>query len=412
MKQRIFVGSSREALAVSRAVQSELDDADFEVTVWNQGVFRPSRGALESLLEALESSDAGIFVLRKDDLTTSRGVSEETVRDNVIFELGMFIGKLGRDRSFMLSPQGDSPSLPSDFKDLTRLEYEAGRIDREGRAAVGSACNAIRSRLGEQRGRVVEDSPLRRRLDRAMKRLSRDLEWLLAGRAVPSTDGDDSRPVAEIPIAIGRATVHVEFGRIEEYEPHDDTTVVALPANEYFDEDCVMRANSSLGAYVQHHFASDLTRLLAEIRAELHGKPSERVPRTDSRIEDSYGIGQAIYLRELAPEHRVILVSATTDRAGIGLRAEPHFLYAAIHGVIEAMNENQLRGLVMPVLGAGHGAVPLTVALLFNLLALRSTLADESGDKVRDVRIVVFQQNAGDVTDDALREVISRVASP
>jgi hypothetical protein len=56
--------------------------------------------------------------------------------------------------------------------------------------------------------------------------------------------------------------------------------------------------------------------------------------------------------------------------------------------------------------------VPLTVALLFNLLALRSTLADESGDKVRDVRIVVFKQNAGGVTDDALREVISRVASP
>jgi hypothetical protein len=410
MKQRIFVGSSREALPVCRAVQSELDDDDFEVTVWNQGVFRPTRGALESLLEALESSDAGVFVLRKDDLTTSRGVSEETVRDNVIFELGMFIGKLGRDRAFMLSPRGASPDLPSDFKDLTRLEYEAGRIDRDNRAAVGSACNTIRHELGDLQGRVVEDSPLRRRLDRAMKRLSRDLESLLAGRVVASTNRDDPRPVAEIPIAIGRAIVHVDFGRIEEYEPDDDSTVVALPANEYFDEDCVMRANSSLGAYVQHHFADELTRLLDEIKVELDGKPSERVPRTDSRIEDSYGIGQAIYLRELAPEHRVILVSGTTDRAGIGLRAEPHFLYAAIQGVIEAMNENQLRGLVMPVLGAGHGAMPLTVALLFNLLALRSTLADESGDRVRDVRIVVFKRNAGDVSDDALREVISRVA--
>jgi hypothetical protein len=68
-----------------------------------------------------------------------------------------------------------------------------------------------------------------------------------------------------------------------------------------------MRANSSLGAYVQHHFASEFTGLLAEIKAELHGKPSERVPRTDWRIEDGYGIGQAIYLCELAPEHRVIL---------------------------------------------------------------------------------------------------------
>jgi len=103
VRPRVFIGSSGEALDVSYAVQEELT-RDFEVTVWNQDVFRLSHDALDSLLHALDSSDTGVFILRPDDVTESRGESRFTVRDNVIFELGMFIGRLGRDRTFMLLP--------------------------------------------------------------------------------------------------------------------------------------------------------------------------------------------------------------------------------------------------------------------------------------------------------------------
>jgi hypothetical protein len=410
MRQRIFVGSSRETIDVCRAVQRELDQ-DFYVKVWDQDVFRPTRSALDSLLAELDSSDAGIFVVRGDDMTTKRGESDSTVRDNVIFELGLYIGRLGQDRAFMLSPRGDRPRMPSDLAGLTTLDYDPVRFRADKRAAVAPACDTIRDELGKLQAPVAQDSPLRRRLDRAMKRMSRDLESLFSAPAPQTRNGDDARPLADVPISIGRATVRIEVGRIQDHEPDDDCTVVALPANEYFDSECVKDVQSSLGAFVDHHLQDDLDLVLSQIEAELDGKPSERVPRTESRIEDSYGIGQAIYLRGLAPQHRVILVSATTDRAGIGLRAEPHFLYAAIQGVVEAMNENRLTGLVMPVFGSGHGVMPLTVALLFNLLALRSTLADDIGDRVRDVRIVVFERKAGDVAEGALREVVSRVAT-
>lgn len=112
MKPRIFLGSSGEAIDVCYAMQQELE-RDFEVTVWSQDVFRLTHDALDSLLTALDSSDAGIFVLREDDLTESRGQSSPTVRDNVVFELGMFIGRLGRDRTFMLSPHGSNMALRS-----------------------------------------------------------------------------------------------------------------------------------------------------------------------------------------------------------------------------------------------------------------------------------------------------------
>ena len=114
MRERIFVGSSSEALDVCRAVQLELG-RDFDVTIWDQGAFRLTYGAIDSLQAVLASSDAGVFILTPDDLTESRGQSNLTVRDNVTFELGMFIGHLGRDRTFMLVPDNSAARLPSDL---------------------------------------------------------------------------------------------------------------------------------------------------------------------------------------------------------------------------------------------------------------------------------------------------------
>ena len=136
MRPRIFIGSSGEAIDVCGALQQELD-RDFEVTVWNQDVFHLTYDALDSLLAALDSSDAGVFVLRPDDITESRGQSSPTVRDNVIFELGMFIGRLGRDRSFLLTPNISALRFPSDLSGIITSHYDAERFDRQPRAAVG-----------------------------------------------------------------------------------------------------------------------------------------------------------------------------------------------------------------------------------------------------------------------------------
>jgi O-acetyl-ADP-ribose deacetylase (regulator of RNase III) len=412
MRPRIFVGSSREAIAVCRAVQQELAD-DFEVTVWDQDVFRLSYGALESLLEALDSSDAGVFVLRPDDLTISRNTQDLTARDNVIFELGMFIGRLGRDRTFMFVPHGSELRLPSDLLGISTASYEVSRIaGGQKRSAVGPACTKIRDHLGQLRLRVVVEPSSRARLDRAMGRMSRDLESLLAAtpaRARLGPSAGEARSGAHASVQIGGARVHIEPGRIQDYPEHDKRSVIGLPTNEYFDDECVTDTHSSLGAFVQHHFGDRQDEFLAEVRAETTGLPSQRVPRAERRVDDSFGIGQALYLRGLVPDHQIVVVSATTERVGIGLRAEPHFLYAAVQGVIEKMNEHRLNSLTMPVLGSGHGGMPPIVALLFNLLALRSTLSEDTGRHIREVRIVVFEGAAAEITDEALHDVIARV---
>ena len=409
MRPRIFVGSSREAIEICRAVQSELAD-EFDVRVWDQDVFRLSYSALDALLEMLDSSDAGVFVLRPDDLTLSRGSSDSTVRDNVIFELGMFIGRLGRDRTFMLAPHKSDLRLPSDLGGITTASYDTARaVGVQKRAAVGPACTQIREHLRQLQLRVIAEPTSRARLDRAMARLSRDLEYLLAVQPARRPYGDDGLSGLPASIKIGRAKTQIVAGRIQDYQIEHDRAAIALPANEYFDDECITDAHSSLGAFVLHHFENRLDDFLGEINVETEGLTSQRVPRAERRIGDSFGIGQALYLRGLAPQHNVIIVSATTERIGIGLRAEPHFLYAAIQGIVEAMNANRLNSVTLPVLGSGHGGMPLIVSLLFNLLALRSVLTEDGGRHVREVRIVIFEGVAEEITQEALRDVIRQV---
>ena len=71
MKPKVFVASSSEKIEFARAVRQNLA-RDAEVTIWSEGVFRPSRPTLESLFAALDKSDFGIFIFATDEITKLR----------------------------------------------------------------------------------------------------------------------------------------------------------------------------------------------------------------------------------------------------------------------------------------------------------------------------------------------------
>jgi hypothetical protein len=52
--------------------------------------------------------------------------------------------------------------------------------------------------------------------------------------------------------------------------------------------------------------------------------------------------------------------------------------------------------------------MPLPVAILFNLLAIRSILAEDLGRNIRGIRIVVFEGNVSEVTSVKMTDIISR----
>ncbi|WFU10989.1 nucleotide-binding protein [Rhizobium sp. CB3090] len=144
---RIFIGSSTEGLPVAYALQENLD-YEAEVTVWNQGIFAPSSLTLSRLMSSLSEYDFAIFVFTADDLLEMRGQKFSAVRDNVIFELGLFIGKLGLSRCFFILPRhAENFRLPTDLLGVTPLTYNSNRSDGLLVAAVGAASNKIRAAM-------------------------------------------------------------------------------------------------------------------------------------------------------------------------------------------------------------------------------------------------------------------------
>lgn len=146
MKSRIFIGSSVEGLSIAYAIQQNLLH-DAETTVWDQGVFELSGTTIESLTKTLSGSDFGIFVFSPDDIVKIRGKESPSVRDNVLFEMGLFIGRLGRDRVFFILPEGADIHIPSDLLGITPGRYDPNRSDGSMQAATGPVSHQIRLQI-------------------------------------------------------------------------------------------------------------------------------------------------------------------------------------------------------------------------------------------------------------------------
>ena len=154
-KPRIFIASAVESLDVANAVNFNLDH-DAEVTVWKHG-FEISSDNVSSLLDRARASDFAVFIFTPDDASTIRQQEKAVVRDNVLFELGLFVGSIGKDRCFIVKPRGADVHIPTDLLGLTPADYEANRSDNNLTAAVHAACTLIREQVASLGMSAPED---------------------------------------------------------------------------------------------------------------------------------------------------------------------------------------------------------------------------------------------------------------
>lgn len=141
-KPRVFIGSSTEGLEFARAVRSLLAE-DAEVTVWNEGFFGLGDAFIETLVNELPSFDFAVLIFTPDDSISGRE-STYGPRDNVLFELGLFVGRLGRSRTFILRQSFAGLKIPTDLSGVTTAKFEWPRDDNSHKSAVGAACDSIR----------------------------------------------------------------------------------------------------------------------------------------------------------------------------------------------------------------------------------------------------------------------------
>lgn len=142
-KIRVFVISSVEALSVARIIQNAFEYDPFTTVVWTDGIFKVTNYTLQNLEDEVDNSDFAIAIAHADDLTESRGKNWPAPRDNVIFELGLFMGRLGKERAILMEPRDEGVKLPSDLAGIITIPYRYAK-GKDAAAIMAPACNALR----------------------------------------------------------------------------------------------------------------------------------------------------------------------------------------------------------------------------------------------------------------------------
>lgn len=131
IKPKLFIGSSSEELPLAEKARDILQ-SDFDVTIWNErvwdtAVFKINQNFLADLLKASLQFDFGILIGTNDDKVIFRGKEVMQPRDNVLFELGLFTGRLGISKcAFLIDKE---VKLLSDFNGLTLAYFDKSAND-------------------------------------------------------------------------------------------------------------------------------------------------------------------------------------------------------------------------------------------------------------------------------------------
>lgn len=143
---RVFIISSVEALPIARTIENAFEHDPFSVELWTAGCFKVANYTLDDLEAAVDNSDFAIAIAHADDFVESRDEMWPAPRDNVIFELGLFMGRLGRARAILMEPRGKDVKLPSDLAGVTTIPYRFEK-GASSAALMGPACNRLRDHV-------------------------------------------------------------------------------------------------------------------------------------------------------------------------------------------------------------------------------------------------------------------------
>lgn len=124
-KPVIFIGSSKEGEEVGRKIFNYLKKKDGLVPkFWFEDIFRCSKTTIEDLVKLTDEVDVAILICTPDDFIKSRGQKKRAPRDNIIFEIALFMGAITRERTLVAAPAKQEIKFPTDLLGLTILPYQ------------------------------------------------------------------------------------------------------------------------------------------------------------------------------------------------------------------------------------------------------------------------------------------------
>jgi len=145
VKPVVFVGSSSEHRSIAEAVTVNLDPVA-EIRDWKHA-FRPGQPTFSDLMEIKDRVDSAVMILTAADLLISRSKTYAAPRDNLIFELGLFLGSLGSERVFVLLDENIDTKLMSDYDGVSVIPYNPICSDNNIMQALNPACVRIKQEI-------------------------------------------------------------------------------------------------------------------------------------------------------------------------------------------------------------------------------------------------------------------------
>lgn len=195
-------------------------------------------------------------------------------------------------------------------------------------------------------------------------------------------------------VMLGKINVEILFGEIQSVASAELTV---LPANEFFDDECICDVRSSLGAYFQSKVPGRTEAIRAAATAHLQDNAVDSAQsvlnhKGEGRL--AYEIGTVVPVKGVdGLTERVALVSATTHRIDEGLVAREEYVFSVLRGVSKYCGENRINSIAIPLIGSGHGQLTPRVSLISILQAINSVSATSF---ITDVKIVVFKKGSQD----------------
>ncbi len=134
-KNEIFIGSSSGMVNYMDEIALKLEKMNETPLLWNdesKNIFVPGTSTIDSLLEIADRVKAAIFIFNEDDTVWFNGndsiisKSENAVRDNVLFEYGLFMGALGKGKVCFICK--GNPHIASDLQGITYINGDSGEM--------------------------------------------------------------------------------------------------------------------------------------------------------------------------------------------------------------------------------------------------------------------------------------------
>jgi hypothetical protein len=177
----------------------------------------------------------------------------------------------------------------------------------------------------------------------------------------------------------------VKIGNIENRENFTSNSIVLLPANTKFDDDCITDINSALGSFFLTHYPNRIEEAKSVI--------IQMAQENCFRIGDNeYELGSTLILSEPFTHLTNIAITAITTRIPRqGILTNISAISLSIKNIFELTADKKIDKIVLPLLGSGHGGLETKIALnsiLFNVKYYSSIY-----HHIKNVLIVLYNKD-------------------